>query len=241
MLQSALDLLYPKRCVTCDEFTQDLNGLCGACWAKTPFLDGVLCDQCSSPLLGADDEPHNGFLCGDCMSIVRPWRQGRAALRYKDNARTLILRLKHADRQELSKPASAWMYRAGQDILKDDMLVVPIPLHWRRFLSRTYNQSAELAKGVAKHAGLKTCLDGLERTRATQVLDGLTKDERFKAVQDAIAVKTKHRSQIAGRHILLIDDVMTSGATLAAGADACLIAGAAEISVLTLARVVKDA
>jgi ComF family protein len=121
------------------------------------------------------------------------------------------------------------------------MIVVPIPLHWRRFLSRTYNQSAELAKGIARHGGLTMCLDGLERTRATKVLDGLTKDQRFATLQDAIAVKRKHEALFQDRHILLIDDVMTTGATLASGAQACLNAGAKEISVLTLARVVKEA
>jgi len=240
-LQSALDLLYPKRCISCDEFTQDLNGLCGACWTRTPFLEGSVCNKCSVPLLSDEQDDPNGCLCDECLKTVRPWRDGRAALQYTDNARTIILRLKHGDREDLAIPASRWMYQAAKPILTNDMIVVPIPLHWRRFLSRTYNQSAELAKGLAKHSNLSTCLDGLERVRPTQVLDGLTKDERFAAVRNAIAVKDKHRPKIKGGHILLIDDVMTSGATLAAASEACLNAGATEISVLTLARVVKEA
>ncbi|WP_420861823.1 ComF family protein [Algirhabdus cladophorae] len=238
MFQSALDLLYPRRCVTCDNDTQDIDALCGECWSKTPFLGGALCDKCGINLPGDEED---SILCDDCLTVARPWLQGRAALRYTDNARKLILRLKHGDRSDLARPAGQWMARAAAPILQPDMMLAPVPLHWRRFLSRTYNQSAELAKSVALATDLPVLLDALERRKPTVVLDGLNRDERFQAVSDCIGVTAKHAAKIQGRHMLLIDDVMTSGATLAASASACLDAGAKEISVVTLARVGKEA
>jgi len=238
MFQSALDLLYPRRCVTCDTHTQELDALCGECWAKTPFLGGALCDRCGISLPGEAEED---VLCDDCLRVARPWVRGRAALRYTENARKLVLRLKHGDRSDLARPAGKWMARAAQPILKPDMIVVPVPLHWRRFVGRTYNQSAELAKSVGAETNLPCVLDGLVRQQPTQVLDGLTRTERFEAVEGCIAANPKRLDDFADRPVLLIDDVMTSGATLGVAAGACLDAGATEISVLTLARVGKEA
>jgi len=238
-MQAALHVIYPPQCLTCDALVTTDFGLCGHCWRETPFITGLVCNQCGVPLPGDDlGQPES---CDDCLTIARPWSQGRAALLYKDNARRLVLAFKHGDRLDLARPAAGWMMRAAQPMLVSDMLVVPIPLHWLRLIKRRYNQSALLSAAVAKMAGLDHCPDLLIRTRHTGSQEGRDRDSRFANMTDALAPHPRRENRIAGRHILLVDDVMTSGATFAAAAEACIAAGATGVSVLALARVAKDA
>ncbi len=213
-------------------------GLCGPCWRDTPFIGGTICDSCGVSLPG--DAGPDALQCDDCLTTTRPWDQGRAALLYKDAARRIVLGLKHGDRQEIARPAALWMARAARDILKPNMVIVPIPLHWIRLLKRRYNQSAVLALALAEETGLSCCPDLLQRIKSTPSLDGLGKDARFAALQDAISVHPNRRRRMIGRPVLLVDDVMTSGATFAAATEACRAAGASDVSVLSLARVAKD-
>lgn len=238
-LQAALHLIYPPQCLSCGALVTTDFGLCGTCWRDTPFITGLVCDQCGVPLPGED--AGKAEHCDDCLTIARPWSRGRAALLYKDNARSLVLALKHGDRLDLARPAAQWMLRAAGSILEPGMLVVPIPLHWRRLFKRRYNQSALISVAIAKAAALDHCPDLLIRRRATDTQDGRGRDARFANVADAIALHPKRGPMAEGRHILLVDDVMTSGATLAAAAEACVAGGATAVSVVTLARVAKDA
>jgi ComF family protein len=128
----------------------------------------------------------------------------------------------------------------AQDILREDALIVPVPLHWTRMVWRRYNQSALIAQAMARELRTPFCADLLKRDRSTASLDGKSRDQRFKEMSGAISVHAKHQHRIAGRSVLLVDDVMTSGATLAACADACLTSQAREVCVVTLARVAKD-
>lgn len=238
-MQAALHVIYPPQCLTCDALVTTDFGLCGHCWRETPFITGLVCNQCGVPLPGDDlGQPES---CDDCLTIARPWSQGRAALLYKDNARRLVLAFKHGDRLDLARPAAGWMMRAAQPMLVPGMLVAPIPLHWLRLIKRRYNQSALLSAAVAKMAGLDHCPDLLIRTRHTGSQEGRDRDSRFTNMTDALAPHPRRENRIAGRHILLVDDVMTSGATFAAAAEACIAAGAIGVSVLALARVAKDA
>jgi len=238
-MQAALHVIYPPQCLTCDALVTTDFGLCGHCWRETPFITGLVCNQCGVPLPGDDlGQPES---CDDCLTIARPWSQGRAALLYKDNARRLVLAFKHGDRLDLARPAAGWMMRAAQPMLVPGMLVAPIPLHWLRLIKRRYNQSALLSAAVAKMAGLDHCPDLLIRTRNTGSQEGRDRDSRFANMTDALAPHPRRENRIAGRRILLVDDVMTSGATFAAAAEACIAAGAIGVSVLALARVAKDA
>lgn len=159
---------------------------------------------------------------------------------YSGKARSLILALKHGDRPELARPAARWMAQAGREIIRPGLLVAPVPLHWSRLLRRRYNQSALLAQHLSRECGLDCVPDLLLRTRRTPVLDGKTAHERAKVLEGAIAAHPRRRHHILGRDILLIDDVMTSGATLSACTRVCQSAGANHIFVLALARVAKD-
>ncbi len=159
---------------------------------------------------------------------------------YKGQAKSLILAFKHGDRPELAKPAARWMAQAGREVLRPDMLIAPVPLHWSRLVKRRYNQSALLAQHLGREIGLQVCPDLLVRTARTPVLDGKTAAQRAEALDGVIAPHPKRHQHIKGRDVLLVDDVMTSGATLAACTRACLAAGANHIFVLVLARVAKD-
>ncbi|MCB2134767.1 MAG: ComF family protein [Rhodobacteraceae bacterium] len=237
-MQSAIGLLFPPQCVNCKAPVASDFGLCADCWQATPFVTGLVCDQCGTPLPGTDTG--GAEYCDDCLTIARPWQRGRAGMLYRDVGRKLVLALKHGDRLDLARPAAKWLARAAVPLLCDRMLVAPVPLHWQRLLRRRYNQSALLSRGVAMECGLDHCPDLLVRRKRTATQDGLGRDARFANLAGSIQVHPARRQRIAARHVLLVDDVMTSGATLAAAADCCLGAGAESVSVLVLARVAKD-
>lgn len=237
-LQTALQMIYPPRCLGCGGLVEQDHGLCASCFAETPFITGLVCDLCGIALPGRSD---SAVQCDDCLSIGRPWSHGRAALRYEGVARKLVLGLKHGDRHDIVAMAADWMARACPPDLPKDTLVVPVPLHLFRLLSRRYNQSALLAQAIAKRRGLAFCPDSLVRHRRTVSLDGKSRDARFAELSDAISVRSGHAARLRDRPVLLVDDVMTSGATLAACAVACHHAQCREIYISVLARVAKAA
>jgi predicted amidophosphoribosyltransferase len=238
-MATALHLLYPPQCLTCGAMVTTDFGLCGTCWRETPFISGLVCDQCGVPMPG--EETGKPEHCDDCLTIARPWSRGRSALLYKDNARAMVLALKHGDRLDLARPAAQWMLRAAGLILEPGMLVAPVPLHWMRLFLRRYNQSVLLSQAIAQLAALEHCPDLLTRSRSTPSQEGRGRDARFANMQGVIALHPRQGKRAEGRHVLLVDDVMTSGATLAAAAEACVAGGARAVSVLTMARVAKDA
>lgn len=238
VFQTALSVVYPPRCLGCGETVDSDFGLCGACWSQTGFIGGVACDSCGTPLPGiADTEVVH---CDDCMRAPKLWKHGRAALIYDGMGRKLILGFKHGDRQEVARPAALWMQTATQDLLDDNPLIVPVPLHWVRMARRRYNQSALIAQALSEASGVDWCPDLLTRLRSTRSLEGRTRAERAEILTDAIKVTPKRRHRLVGRSILLVDDVMTTGATLSACAEACLAAGADHVCVSVLARATKE-
>jgi ComF family protein len=237
-MQGALQLLYPPQCISCSAPVQSDFGLCADCWRETSFIAGLVCDKCGLPLPGQDADER--VLCDDCMTTARPWDRGRAALIYSGNGRNLVLALKHGDRMDLARPAAAWMTKAAHPILQPGMLVVPIPLHWMRLFRRRYNQAALLSRAIARTAGLEHCPDVLIRRRSTGNQDGKTRDARFANLIGAFAVSKTREGRVRDRDILLVDDVMTSGATFSVATEVLFAAGARSVSVLGLARVAKD-
>ncbi|SCZ72271.1 comF family protein [Epibacterium ulvae] len=236
-IQTAVSLVYPPQCLSCDGFVGDEYGICGTCWREMHFIGGTVCQGCGVPLEGEDD----GYRleCDDCLGTPRPWSQGRAALMYEDRAKQLVMGLKHGDRTDVARAAAGWMYRAARSILQDNPIVTPVPLHWTRMLRRKYNQSELLARAFAEHGRLDYWPDLLRRRWPTPSLDRKSRDQRYRTMKNAIAAHSRHGELLAGRTVILIDDVMTSGATLAACTEACLRAGAAEVRVVVLARVAQ--
>lgn len=237
-LQTALAAVFPPRCVACGALVERDFALCGACWGKMPFISGLVCDACGVPLPGAGDG-HRAE-CDDCLTTPRPWAAGRSALLYRDMARKLVLGLKHGQRTEIARPAAIWMARAAQDMVQPGMIVASVPLHWSRLVRRSFNQSAVLADRVARKTGLTHLPDLLRRTRATRPLDHHSVAARFAELDRSIGVHPRHSARVQGRPVLLVDDVMTSGATLAEATRACHAVGAGPVFVLTLARVAKE-
>ncbi|SDX30057.1 ComF family protein [Roseicitreum antarcticum] len=233
-LRHVLRVVYPPQCLTCDTPTVEEHALCPACWSRAGFIGGLVCDGCGIPLPG---EAVGGVLCDDCLTLARPWTQGRAAMLYGDRARYIVLGLKYGDRLDYGIACGRWMARAVQPMLQPDMLVVPVPLHWRRFAQRRYNQAAILSAAVARVLGAEHCPDLLVRPRPTGTQDGRGRMGRFDNMQAALIPHKTRGVRAAGRNILLVDDVMTSGATFAAATEACIAAGAASVRVVALARV----
>lgn len=235
-MQSALRLIYPPQCLLCGDLVEDWAALCGACWAETPFIDGLVCDSCGVPLPG-ESEPGQIIRCDSCLTHDRDWDRGRAAMVYARNARRMVLGVKHGDRHDLVKPLAVWMTAALAPVVTADMIVLCVPAHRWRLLRRRFNQAALLSGAVAGRMGLAHCPDALCRVRATPTLDGLGRAERAQVLEDAIVVAPKRAAQIRGRDVLIIDDVMTTGATFQAAARACRAAGARQIIVGAAARV----
>jgi ComF family protein len=229
-----IDTIYPPRCIACAEATDAAHGLCPACWRDTHFIAGTTCPKCGVPLIG---EAGPEDLCESCRRHPPAWDRGAAALLYQGAGRRIVLALKHGDRLDTARPLAGWMAAAGRELLADADLIAPVPLHWRRLVMRRYNQSAELARRLARLAGRPAVLDLLVRRRFTTPQEGMDRAARAANQEGAFAVNPRRAGVPAGRAVLLVDDVLTSGATLSACADCLRAAGAARIDVLALARV----
>lgn len=236
--QSVLNAIYPPTCAMCDSETVSAGQLCPMCWRDTPFIRGLVCDLCGAPLPGEGDDDGT-IRCDSCVMIGRPWSRGRAALAYGGKARGFVLRLKHADRLDLVDPAARWMTQAGAAIWPPTPLLVPVPAHWTRRVKRRYNQAALLARSVARQTGADVEPQALVRARRTPILEGKGLSERFDELDGTIHPNTGRGSAMTGRSVILVDDVLTSGATLAASTEAAYAAGAVDVRVLALARVVR--
>ena len=179
----------------------------------------------------------NDAICGACASAQRSWDRARAVLRYDKHSRHLVLGLKHGDRTHVAGAFGRWMHRAGGDVLADANLLVPVPLHWTRLFGRRYNQAALLAVAIRSAGGPEVAADWLVRRRRTSVQGRLGPTARERNVRGAFAVKPGR--SFAGKRVVIIDDVMTTGATVEECARVLKRAGAISVGVLTLARALR--
>jgi ComF family protein len=230
----ALDIALPTLCVSCREPVEG-EGVCAECWAKLSFIAPPFCPRLGIPFVY---DPGPELLSMEAIANPPAYRRARAAVRYDDVARTLVHALKYQDRTDLAPAMGRWMARAGQELLTGADVLVPVPLHWRRGWSRRYNQSGALARVISAQSGVQIASEALRRVRATEQQIGLSRAQRASNVQGAFRVAPERNADIAGRRVVLIDDVLTSGATTDACARALLRAKAAQVDVLVFARVV---
>lgn len=230
--RALLDLLLPPRPLDGSGAAQS-PGLSGDAWGLIRFLEAPVCDGCGAPFAHAQI----AVRCPDCLSSRRRVSRVRAACLYDENSRELILKLKHADRTELASLFSAWIGRAAAELVEEADAVAPVPLHPWRLFHRRYNQAAEVARPLARRAGKPYLPDALVRTRGGESQAGKSAGGRRRNVAAAFAVPPGRRKQVEGRRILLVDDVLTTGATVEACARALLRAGASGVDAAVIARV----
>jgi ComF family protein len=236
---AALGLLLPPRCVGCGESVGRQGELCADCWSGLRFLQPPWCRLCGLPL------PHAAAgapLCGACAQAEPKYDRARAALAYDEASRRLVIAFKHGDRLAGVPAFARWMTAAGAELLADADILAPVPLHRWRLLWRGYNQSAVLGSRIARLAGRSWRPDLLQRRRATASQQGLSARQRQDNVTSAaFNVRPRHLARLDGAKVLLIDDVLTTGATLSACAMVLRRHGAARVDALALARVVRGA
>lgn len=208
------------------------GGLSPETWARIQFLDGPVCDGCGAPF-----EYETGVRCPACLARPRAFDAARAACLYDEHARDPILKLKHADRTDLAPLMAHWISRAARELIEGADAIAPVPLHRGRLLRRRYNQCAEIARPLCRLSGKPYLADALVRRRATESQGGKSGSGRRRNVAGAFEVPPARRAQVAGRRILLIDDVMTTGATAEGCARALKAAGAVRVDVAVVARV----
>jgi len=236
VLVAALDVMLPHTCPACDQQVAARGLFCAPCFAQMTLITQPFCHCCGVPFESRDHAGRTA-LCEQCRSDPPEYGRARSAFLYDDRSRGLVLALKHGDRIDLAQTLAPFMARAGQDLLADADYLVPVPLHRRRLIARRYNQAALLAREVARLCGKRVVLDGLRRIRVTQSLGHLGREERAAELAGAFALRERHRGAFEGRKLVLIDDVITSGATLRGCARVLLAAGAARVDALTVAHV----
>lgn len=226
--------MLPPLCLACRQPVDAPGRLCPACWSAVDFIAAPQCESCGLPF---DYDLGAGAVCGACAAAPPPWERARAVMRYGATARRLVAGLKYADRLHMAPALAEWLARAGAPLLAGAELLAPVPLHRRRLVLRRFNQSALLALALSRATGVEAAPGCLARRRATRPQAGLPRDRRARNVAGAFLVPERERARVDARRVVLIDDVLTTGATAGECARALLRAGAARVDVLTLARV----
>ncbi len=230
--QAVINFLLPPQCALCHEITKQPYTLCADCWPKLKFITSPKCSICCILLESVDHD----MPCSDCIKHPPVFSKAYAPLVYNDSVKKLVLRYKNYDGLHLGSMFLQWMLRCAPENIN---IIIPVPLHWWRFFTRQYNQATELGKLIAKHTNVSINPNLLKRVKATTSQGQKSKSLRYENLNDAFVVKDV-KNILKQANVLLVDDVLTSGATANACAQALLDAGAARVDVLTIARAVKD-
>ncbi|MFZ5913654.1 MAG: ComF family protein [Pseudomonadota bacterium] len=233
-----VNALLPPRCLASGEIVTQQGLLGAAAWSRIHFITSPFCERCGVPF-SFDTGDGGDILCGACIAKPPLFDRARAVFHYDDGSRPMILGFKHGDRLEGVPAFARWMAQASAECLQDRPLIVPAPLHRKRLFRRRYNQSALLALALGRLTGAEVSTDALRRVRNTPPQGGLNRAARERNLRGAIEIRQRRKSLVQGRNILLVDDVLTTGATAEACARALRRAGAKRVDVSCLARVVR--
>lgn len=236
ILKRFVETLYPIRCLACGVGTSQERGLCQDCWKETHFATGQVCDSCGVPVQESAIDP---CYCDQCLGSPPAWDRGRCSVLYEGVGRKLALLLKHSDRLDLVPEMAKWMYHSSRPIWQPNMIIAPVPLHRWRLLRRRFNQAAILAQSMAQIDRSSAWIDMLYRIKPTDMQKGMGRAARFTNMNRSIILNKTYQTQLQGRSVLLVDDVMTTGATLSACAEACRQAGAEKVNAVVFARVAR--
>jgi len=231
------DIIVPPCCLSCRARTVAHGSLCPSCWRDVQFIRPPLCDILGMPL------PFEvGERTVSAAAIAGPpaYDRARAATHFSSEMRTLVHKFKYGDRQDLRGLFGRWLHDAGRDLLPGTDVIVPVPLSRWRLLWRRFNQAAVLARELSRQTGIAMDPMLLKRVRATRSQVGMTRDQRRRNVAGAFSVSRSQRHRLRGRAVLLLDDVITTGATVEACARVLKRAGAAQVNVLALAMVTSE-
>ena len=234
-IRAAIDFALPPRCPACGAIVSDDDAFCEPCWSKLDFVVGPACAGCGLPF---ELDRGEDALCAACLAERPPHDGVRAAVAYGPVARAVVLKLKHGGRIGMARVIGRYLARIAP--AEAGALLVPVPLHRWRLWRRGFNQSALLAREVARRTGQEVRHDLIERRKRTPMLGGLGRTARARTLRGAFAVPSEKRAVLKGRTVLLVDDVYTSGATAGACARVLKRAGAARVVVLCWARVLHD-
>jgi ComF family protein len=232
-----VDVVYPPSCLVCQAATAEPRTLCAQCWGRLRLIERPYCERLGTPFAV---DAGTSLLSPAAIANPPVFARSRAVARYDVTARLLAHRLKYGDRLDLASTLAGWMARAGAELLADADLLVPVPMHRGRVWKRRFNQAALLADGIARRSGKRVDAFALTRKRPTRPQVGLTRAERQVNLSGAFAVVEEAKPRIAGLRVLLVDDVLTTGATANAAARALLRGGAAAVDVIVFATVVHD-
>ncbi|HUB64620.1 MAG TPA: ComF family protein [Methylocella sp.] len=237
LAHTAINTVFPPACLNCRQSTGAPGSLCAACWAQVRFIERPFCERLGTPF--AMDLGNEGLLSPEAVADPPVYARARAVAHFEDGpVRQLVHRLKYSDRMELAKPLGTWMARAGNELLAEADLLVPVPLHRRRLAARRFNQAHVLAQAIAAQCGVPADPFILARVKPTPSQVGLSRAQRALNLQGAFRVTEEMATRVEGRAIVLVDDVLTTGATANAASRALLRAGAKSVDVLVFARAV---
>lgn len=237
VLAPVIDLLFPPRCPLCGAAIGSAAGLCSHCWSTLVIPGEPCCTACWRPF--GDGMPASGT-CAPCLADPPRHAGIAAATLYNDPSRKLVLAFKHGNRIALA-PMMAGLMVPKLHFLDPEWLLVPVPLHRWRLWKRGYNQAAELAREIGRRTGAKLAVDMLERRKPTPSLGRMGKAARKRALSGAISIRASRKGALAGRKVVLVDDVLTSGATTDACVSALKRAGAERVVIACFARVLDEA
>lgn len=234
--RTLLNAVLPPQCLACGTTVAEEGALCAPCWDGLHFLGPPACACCGYPF---EYEVPLQSLCASCLRRPPEYDRARAVFAYDDVSRPLILSFKHADRIHQAPAFGRWLARAGSALLAEADLIVPVPLHRWRLFSRRYNQSALLAQTLGRECGVPVSVDLLCRRRRTRPQGRMSRTARIRNVRSAFTVRDTWRQKLSGLRVLLLDDVLTTGATVEECARVLKRAGVAGVDVLTLAQVMR--